>query len=221
VSATLIVRERVLVIVPDATLRSQVSRALSSAGFVPLVADSLRAGAMYLAAPFPRAIVLEAALAPHEQAIRDRAPNAALLLVDASTVDVAGALRKSIDAPLIQVPAVPTDSAPADVPPPSGLAADLGAHVAELENEDYFSVLGVPLDASTAAIRKSFLALAKEWHPSRFGLDATEVRAAAGDMFIIVKRAYDALMDPKKRAHFAQQAEEERARTKKKKTRAG
>lgn len=215
-----------MLIVPDATLRSQVSRALSSAGFVPLVADSLRAGAMYLSAPFPRAIVLDISLSAHAQALRERVP-AALLLIDEFTDDVPGALRAVLATSVVvaapvaepEIVAVPEDSPPP--PPPSGLALELREHLRDLEAEDYFSVLEVPLDASTAAIRKSFLRLAKEWHPSRFGLDAHDVRAVAGDIFITVKRAYDALMDPKKRAHFAQQAEEERARKKKQKTRAG
>lgn len=135
--------------------------------------------------------------------------------------ELVSTLRAAIDTPRGAPPPRPPPPAPPPPPPSSappvieqqaliGLAADLRRHLNELEDEDYFSILDVPLDAGTIEIRKGFLRLAKQWHPSRYGLDAQDVRNSVGDIFIIIKRAYDALHDRKKRAHLAEQAREAR-----------
>lgn len=232
-------RERVLIIVPDSQLRTALSRVLSSSGFVPLVTDSLEAAMMYLTTPLPRAVVfderLEGGPIPALFELRARAPNAALIAM-LTTEDDRGLLSLGVTATMPRlrvlqelVPALRAALSapiPASAPPPviaepvintgepESLASTLRAHLSDLEEEDYFGVLGLELDADTRAVRKAFLEHAKEWHPSRYGLDTQDVRAVVADIFIVIKRAYDALIDPKKRAHFAQQALELRPRRK-------
>jgi DNA-binding response OmpR family regulator len=250
-------RERVLIIVPDKELRSSLSRILSSAGFIPLVTDSLRGGLAYLTHPFPRAVIfdeqIDGGVLPALFDMRARCENATMIAVLGSDDDrglltvgangvvsrsrvlqeIVPALRAAMSAapppPPPHVPPPPPATSPftvATIPPSEGspvledhesLASTLREHLVELEEEDYFGVLEIPLDASTRDVRKAFLEHAKQWHPSRFGLDSAEVRRVVGDIFIVIKRAYDALLDPQKRAHFAQQAEELRPKRKSKK----
>ncbi len=83
-------------------------------------------------------------------------------------------------------------------PPPatsSELARTLASRLAELRRQDAFTALGLPRDTDVDGVRKTFLTMAKVWHPSRFALEPDEVRELVADIFIVLRRAHDTLSD--------------------------
>lgn len=64
---------------------------------------------------------------------------------------------------------------------------------------DHYAVLGVGHDASQADIKNAFRERALECHPDR--ADENE-KAAAKDEFLRVRKAFDVLSDPKRRAAY-------------------
>ena len=65
--------------------------------------------------------------------------------------------------------------------------------------KDYYGVLGVPKNASTADIKKAYRKLAQQFHP-----DANPGNADAEDRFKEISAAYDVLGDADKRASYDQ-----------------
>lgn len=68
-----------------------------------------------------------------------------------------------------------------------------------MEYKDYYSVLGVPKDASDKDIKQAFRKLARKYHP-----DMNPDDASAEGKFKEVNEAYEVLSDPEKRKLFDQ-----------------
>jgi DnaJ-class molecular chaperone len=63
--------------------------------------------------------------------------------------------------------------------------------------QDYYSILGVPKDASAQDIKKAFRQIARECHP-----DVASGDPASEDRFKTARKAYETLMDPVTRARY-------------------
>lgn len=70
-----------------------------------------------------------------------------------------------------------------------------------LWKEDLYATLGVSQDATDAEIKKSYLKLAKKYHPDRFVEDNKE-KLEAQRLFSKITVAYNVLSDPQKRNHY-------------------
>jgi len=90
----------------------------------------------------------------------------------------------------------PADPAAAPEPAPNELLSQLKAQLADFREQDYFTALSVARDATPTEVRLSFLDLVKKWHPNRFGMEAIEIRAIVAEIFIVLRRAHDTLIDP-------------------------
>lgn len=67
--------------------------------------------------------------------------------------------------------------------------------------KDYYEILGVAKDATTAQIKKAYRSLALKHHPDRV---AEDKKAEAGERFKEISEAYGVLSDPKKRGLYDQ-----------------
>src|SRR5689334_16275362 len=65
------------------------------------------------------------------------------------------------------------------------------------EFKDYYSVLGVPRDASEEDIKKAFRKLARQHHP-----DVAKDKKTAEERFKEINEAYEVLRDPTKRRKY-------------------
>lgn len=70
-----------------------------------------------------------------------------------------------------------------------------------LWKEDLFATLDVSPDASDSELKKSYLKLAKKYHPDKFLEDNQEKREAQR-LFSKITVAYNTLIDPQKKSHY-------------------
>jgi curved DNA-binding protein CbpA len=70
-----------------------------------------------------------------------------------------------------------------------------------LWKEDLFATLGVSNDASDSELKKSYLKLAKKYHPDRF-VEENQEKRDAQKLFSKITVAYNTLIDPQKKAHY-------------------
>ena len=61
---------------------------------------------------------------------------------------------------------------------------------------DYYSVLGLPRNATDEQVKKAYRKLAMEYHPDRNG------NPGAHEHFKEINEAYEVLSDPQKRAYY-------------------
>jgi DNA-binding response OmpR family regulator/DnaJ-domain-containing protein 1 len=79
----------------------------------------------------------------------------------------------------------------------------LVAKVAAMRKMDFFEILGVATTATREDIKRSYFALAKEYHPDKhFGSSSAEIRQLAGQVYEIISTAHDTLSDPLERERY-------------------
>jgi DnaJ-class molecular chaperone len=71
-------------------------------------------------------------------------------------------------------------------------------------SDNYYTILGLPKNATTQQIRGRFLQLARERHPDRF---SDEEKDQAEEEFQKITQAYNALHDPRQRSKYDQEIE--------------
>lgn len=71
-------------------------------------------------------------------------------------------------------------------------------------SENYYTILGLPKNATTQQIRGRFLQLVRERHPDRFGDDEKE---RVEEEFQRITQAYNVLHDPRRRSKYDQELE--------------
>lgn len=70
-----------------------------------------------------------------------------------------------------------------------------------LWKEDLFATLDVPYDVNDSDLKKSYLKLAKKYHPDKF-IEDNEEKREAQRLFSKITVAYNTLIDPQKKAHY-------------------
>lgn len=71
----------------------------------------------------------------------------------------------------------------------------------DTHNDDYYGFLNVSKTATAEEIRNAYKSLSKRFHPDKHSADAT-LKAAAESMFDRLKKIYEVLSDPPKRAIY-------------------
>lgn len=93
----------------------------------------------------------------------------------------------------------------ATIPPSADpvVLAKVEAALARMREENHYERLSVPTDASDAAIKSSYLRLAKDFHPDRLvGDGGTGLKNKADRLFAMIAEAYQTLTDAKKRRQY-------------------
>jgi len=79
----------------------------------------------------------------------------------------------------------------------------LAQRVAAMQRLTAFEVLGVKATAGTEDIQSAYLALAREYHPDRhFASASPEVKALAQQLYELLSKAHDTLVDPGARQRY-------------------
>lgn len=71
-----------------------------------------------------------------------------------------------------------------------------------ITSEDYFQMLGIERDAPLETVQRSFIALAKVWHPDRLPPALADVKEACSKVFSHLTEANATLSDPVKREEY-------------------
>ena len=153
-------------------------------------------------------VVLEGAIPP-------RAPEGASAPKVAAPVAPAAAVAPSAPAakPAARASGPAPASAGSKVPPPekpnnSEARNTIETTYAELEQFDYFELLGVRRDASAASVRDAYFRLAKLYHPDRLSaLGLQDLAEKAAEVFRRVNVAHKTLTDNNARSEYVRKLE--------------
>ncbi|MCL4557354.1 MAG: DnaJ domain-containing protein [Deltaproteobacteria bacterium] len=72
----------------------------------------------------------------------------------------------------------------------------------EIKEKNYYEVLNISQSADRAAVKRSYFALAKQYHPDHFFDYPPEIKEAASEIFTLVTTAYGALSDDGERGKY-------------------
>ena len=84
----------------------------------------------------------------------------------------------------------------------SDVAARLQAQLDKLKAADPFRTLDVPVQVDADGVRQAYLSLTKKFHPNRFALEPAATRDLANEVFLLIRRAYDLLVDEERRRQW-------------------
>jgi curved DNA-binding protein CbpA len=70
------------------------------------------------------------------------------------------------------------------------------------EGENFYQILGIPVDSSPDAIKKAWKILVRKYHPDKVGYDDFEEKARAGIKVSKINEAYSILSEPSKRKYY-------------------
>jgi curved DNA-binding protein CbpA len=84
----------------------------------------------------------------------------------------------------------------------TSLKSKIMERAAAITSQDYFQMLGIDRDASAEQVQKSFLQLAKVWHPDRLPPALVDVKDACSKVFAHLTEANATLTDPKRRTEY-------------------
>jgi tetratricopeptide (TPR) repeat protein len=94
-------------------------------------------------------------------------------------------------------------------PPPTGLDAaqralwdEVAKRVGQIENENYFDMLGIARDAPSSAVQSAYFNLVKKWHPDRVPKELAALRPHVELIFRHLTRAQETLSDDAKRGPY-------------------
>lgn len=93
----------------------------------------------------------------------------------------------------------------------SELRKQIGQDYKQILQSDYFSALGVDHKCDSAAVRRAYYRLAKQYHPDRFlgrGL-SDDMEAKVNEIFGYITQAYSVLSQPATRASYCNEIESE------------
>lgn len=79
---------------------------------------------------------------------------------------------------------------------------EIADRAANVDKEDYFTVLGITRETPSTEVQKAFFALAKKWHPDRVPAALSDVKDACAKVFGRMSEAHQTLMDPARRAKY-------------------
>lgn len=111
---------------------------------------------------------------------------------------IAPATAPPVTSPSGQMPAVP---APLTLEQ-NALKAKILERAAAISAQDYFQMLGLDREASIETVQKTFLQLAKVWHPDRLPAALFDVKDAATKIFAHLTEAHATLTDPQRRQGY-------------------
>jgi hypothetical protein len=83
-----------------------------------------------------------------------------------------------------------------------GLWTEIVERATVIEDQNYFDMLGVPRDASSAAIQKAYFNLVKKWHPDRIPPELGALRETVERIFRYLTRAQEVLSDEEQRGPY-------------------
>lgn len=71
-----------------------------------------------------------------------------------------------------------------------------------IDKEDFFTMLGVPQDATNDVVQSAYFSLVKRWHPDRLPSELGVVREQAAKVFSRLSEAFQTLTDKERRAKY-------------------
>lgn len=112
--------------------------------------------------------------------------------------------------PSTPVAARPDATAPAPAPAPAAgprkgpTREEVLKRASEIDQQNYFEILGVAPDTPTPAVQSAYFQLAKSWHPDRAPADLEDLKPESGRIFARISEAFQTLQDPTKRAAYVE-----------------
>ncbi len=117
---------------------------------------------------------------------------------------ISTAIRSSMPPPMVadQAIAIGPSAQEEASPEQDVLRQRILARSVEISSLDYFQMLGLEPDATSEAIQKAFIGLAKVWHPDRLPPALRDVKDACGTVFSYLTEARTVLCDAERRAEY-------------------